>query len=362
MAPIRQGTPVQANPISVEVLATLPDAVDPLALSLNENPFGPLPAVRAALIESIDAANRYPEFLPEQLRSLIAGRIGVRDEQVVLGAGATGVVMQVLHAVTAPGDRILMASPTFDGYPIFARMARLISVTVPLDKHGHHDLDAMADAAADAKVVVLCRPHNPTGTLESAADVERFLRRVPPDTVVLLDEAYIEFVAPEHRIDGPALIKRFPNAVVVRTFSKAYGLAGLRIGYGFGAPELAKTLWTMQLPFGMGITSEVAVAASYDAETELQQRIRMITIERRYLQRRIRAMGVYTTDGHANFIYLPEQGRAWRQAFDDAGLHVRHYPDGAVRITVGDRASTRAVLGAVTQRSSLGRTAAVGRG
>jgi histidinol-phosphate aminotransferase len=255
-----------------------------------------------------------------------------------------------------------MASPTFDGYPIFARMARLISVTVPLDKHGHHDLDAMADAAADAKVVVLCRPHNPTGTLESAADVERFLRRVPPDTVVLLDEAYIEFVAPEHRIDGPALIKRFPNAVVVRTFSKAYGLAGLRIGYGFGAPELAKTLWTMQLPFGMGITSEVAVAASYDAETELQQRIRMITIERRYLQRRIRAMGVYTTDGHANFIYLPEQGRAWRQAFDDAGLHVRHYPDGAVRITVGDRASTRAVLGAVTQRSSLGRTAAVGRG
>src|SRR5262245_12292143 len=115
----------QASPIAASILDTLPDAVDHLALSLNESPFPPLPAVRAALIESIDAANRYPEFLPATLRSLIAGRLGVRDEQVVLGAGATGVVMQVLHAVTTPGDRIVLSSPTFDGYPIFAQMARL---------------------------------------------------------------------------------------------------------------------------------------------------------------------------------------------------------------------------------------------
>ena len=247
------------TPIAVEMLDSLPVAVDPLALSLNENPFPPLPAVRSALIASIDAANRYPEFLPERLRSLIAGRIGVPDEQVVLGAGASGVVMQALHAVTEPGDRIVLTAPTFDGYPIFAQMAKLISVTVPVDLHGHHDLDAMADAASDARVVVLCRPHNPTGTLESAAEVERFLQRVPSDTVVLLDEAYIEFVAAKHRLDAPALIRRFPNVVVVRTFSKAYGLAGLRIGYGFASPELAKTLWTMQLPFGMGITSTAAV-------------------------------------------------------------------------------------------------------
>jgi histidinol-phosphate aminotransferase len=342
-----------ATPFAAEILATLPDAVDPLALSLNENPFAPLPAVRSALIESIDAANRYPEFLPERLRSLIAGRIGVGDEQVVLGAGATGVVMQALHAVTSPGDRIVMTSPTFDGFPIFAQMARLISVTVPLDEYGHHDLDAMADAACNAKVVVLCRPHNPTGTLESAADVEQFLRRIPPDTVVLLDEAYIEYVAPEHRIDAPALVRRFPNVVVVRTFSKAYGLAGLRIGYGFAAPELAHRLWTMQLPFGMGITSAVAVAASYDAEAQLQHRIRLIISERDYLQRRIRAMGVYTPTGHANFVYLPEQGRAWRHAFDNAGLHVRHYPDGAVRIAVGDRASTQAVLAAIGKSAAI---------
>jgi len=329
-----------------EAVGALPSAVNPLALSLNENPFPPLPAVRSALIESIDAANRYPEFLPERLRSLIAGHVGVRDEQVVIGVGATGVIMQILRAVTSPGDRMVMTSPTFDGYPIFAQMARLASVTVALDAHGHHDLDAMADAATHARVVVVCRPHNPTGTVEPAADIERFLRRVPPDTVVLLDEAYVEFLPPEYRIDAPRLIERFPNVVVVRTFSKAYGLAGLRIGYGFCAPDLARSLWTMQLPFGIGITSLVAVAASYDAENQLRQRIRMIASERRYLRMRLRSMGVYSTDGHANFVYLPPWRRPWREVFDGTGLQVRNYADGSVRITVGSRQSTRAVLAA----------------
>jgi histidinol-phosphate aminotransferase len=344
MATLRQVSP------TVQALDALTKAVNPLALSLNENPFSPLPAVRSALIEAIDAANRYPEFLPERLRSLIAGRTGVRDEQVVLGSGATGVVMQVLHTLTDAGDRIVLASPTFDGYPIMARTARLEALTVPLDEHGHHDLATMAEAASDARVVVLCRPHNPTGTLEQAADVERFLQRVPSDTVVLLDEAYIEFVAPEHRIDGPALVQRFPNVIVLRTFSKAYGLAGLRIGYGFASPELAEVLWLTQLPFGISTTSGVAVAASYDAEDQLQHRIRSINRQRRFLHRRLRAMGVYNTDGHANFVYLPAGGQPWRKVFTDAGLHVRHYPDGAARISIGSAASTRAVLAAVTGR------------
>jgi histidinol-phosphate aminotransferase len=338
---------LEASPVTEEILDALPNATDPFALSLNENPFPPLPGVQSALIRSIAAANRYPEFLPEQLRRLIAGHIGVCEEQVVLGAGASGVVMQVLHAVTRPGGRIVLSEPTFDGYPIFARMARLTSVTIPLDKRGHHDLEAMAEAAADASVVVLCRPHNPTGTLEPVADVQRFLRRVPDHTIVLLDEAYIEFVAHEHRIDGPDVIRRFPNVVVLRTFSKAYGLAGLRIGYGFASPELATTLWGMQLPFGMGVSSLAAVTASYDAEDQLRQRILRITGERDYLCQRLRAMGVYTTDGHANFVYLPAVARPWREVFGGTELKARYYPDGAARITVGSRSSTKAVLAAV---------------
>jgi histidinol-phosphate aminotransferase len=339
--------PVRASSVAAEILSALPQAVDPLALSLNESPFPPLPAVRSALVHSIDAANRYPEFLPWQLRRLIADRVGVRDDQVVLGAGASGVAMQVLHAVTLPGGRIVLSQPTFDGYPIFTQMARLTPVTVPLDKHGHHDLLAMAEAAADADVVVLCRPHNPTGTIESIAAVERFLAQVPSDTVVLLDEAYIEFVAPRHRIDGPDLIRRFPNVVVLRTFSKAYGLAGLRVGYGFAAPELASMLWAMQLPFGVSNISAAAVAASYDAEAQLRQRIHRISAERNHLRRCLLAMGIYCTDSHANFVYLPPGSRPWREVFAASGVRVRYYPDGGARITIGGLPSTLMVLSAL---------------
>lgn len=338
------------SPFAAEIDDAFPTAIDPLALSLNENPFPPLPAVRAALIRSIYAVNRYPEFLPERLRAVIAGHVGLPAEQVVLGAGATGVALQTLQALTAPGDSVAMASPTFDGYPIIARMARLTPVTVPLDKHGHNDLDGLADAAENARVVVVCRPHNPTGTLEPAAEVVRFLAGVGRDTVVLLDEAYIEFAAPEHRIDVAALLARFPNVVVVRTFSKAYGLAGLRIGYGLAAPELAENLWSQQLPFGVALPGLLAVAASYQAEGQLLQRIQSINAERRYLRMRLSALGIYTTDAHANFMYLPSRGRrgrSWQEAFADSGLRVRHYPDGGTRVAVGNRTSTLAVLSAM---------------
>jgi histidinol-phosphate aminotransferase len=341
-----------ASPVTAEVGGAFPHAIDPFALSLNENPFPPLPAVRSALIRSIDAANRYPEFLPERLRSLIAGRIGVTSDRVVLGAGATGVVLQALRALTVPGDAIAMASPTFDGYPIIAQMARLNPVTVPLDKHGHNDLDGLADAAANARVVVVCRPHNPTGTLEPTTDIVRFLLRVPRDTVVLLDEAYIEFAAPQHQFDVSALTAQFPNVVLVRTFSKAYGLAGLRIGYGLASAELAETLWTQQLPFGIAITSLLAVAASYDAEDQLLQRIRAITAERRYLRMRLNALGIYTPDAHANFVYLPSGSRQWADKFADSGLHIRCYADGGARITVGSRESSLAVLAAVAKSAA----------
>lgn len=339
------------TPPCVDVDA-LPRAVDPLALSLNENPFPPLPAVRAALVNSIRAANRYPDFYPERLRRLIATHIGLPDEKVILGSGATGVMLQVLHAFTDPGDRIVMSEPTFDGFPIVSRMTKLSQVMVPLDATGHHDLHAMADAASEARVVILCRPHNPTGTVESASAIEEFLARVPSDTIVILDEAYVEFVAPGLSIDSVGLTQRFPNVVVLRTFSKAYGLAGLRIGYAYGSREMASRLWEMQLPFGMSITSLVAVAASYRAESQLHDRIRWITAERRSLCAQLHAMGIDSTDAHANFVYLPAAGRPWNEVFDNTGIRVRHYSDGGMRISIGSRSSTRAVLAALRTRAA----------
>lgn len=343
-------SPVGPEPSGVSVL---PPAVDPMALSLNENPFPPLPAVRAAMMASIQSANRYPEFLPESLRHLIADHIGVPGRQVVVGAGATGVLVQVMHAFTSPGDRVVLAAPTFEGYPIASAMMRLEVVTVPLLVDGHHDLDAMADAAAGARLVAICRPHNPTGTVESLAALEAFLGRVSPDTIVVLDEAYVEFVAPQWRIEAVGLIERFPNLVVLRTFSKAYGLAGLRIGYAIGSSGLTAELWAMQLPFGMSSTGLVAVEASYRAENQLRQRIRLITSERRNLRMRLRSIGVRSIDGHANFLYLPGGDRPWRAIFDGAdGVRVKHCPDGGVRITVGGRSSTGAVLTALRGRRS----------
>jgi histidinol-phosphate aminotransferase len=330
-----------------DAAAEVPAAVNPCALALNENPFPPLPVVRTALRSTLDSLNRYPEFLPHRLRSLVAARVGVGVGQVVLGTGATGVLLQVLQALTSPGDTLVTSTPTFDGYPLLARMARLDVVAVPLDFHGRNDLDALAVAARHARIVAVCRPHNPSGTIDDLAQLERFLAQVPRDTVVVLDEAYAEFLAPEHRVDAVDLVARRDNVVVVRTFSKAYGLAGLRVGYGFCAAALARRVWNMQLPFGVPVSALVAVAACFDAEDQLRQRVRVITAERRRLQMRLRAMGVYTTDAHANFVYLPAAAVPWRAAFDGTGLQVRHDASGGVRVTVGSRASTAAVVRAV---------------
>ncbi|HEX5143873.1 MAG TPA: aminotransferase class I/II-fold pyridoxal phosphate-dependent enzyme [Mycobacterium sp.] len=328
----------------------LPLAVDPLALALNENPYPPLPTVQSAIVASLHAANRYPEFLPERLRAVIATHIGVPEEQVILGAGATGVLMQVLQAITDRGDRIVIADPTFEGYPIVAAMNRLELVRIPLTASGHHDLAEMVAAGQTARVVVLCRPHNPTGTIEPGYAVEALLNSLPTDTVVVLDEAYVEFVAPSARINSPALVQRFPNVIVLRTFSKAYGLAGLRIGYGFGSPELAARLWAMQLPFGTSITSLLAVEASYRAEAQLRHRIRKITAERHVLRACLQAIGINSADGHANFLYLPAAGHCWREVFDGSGVRVKYCPGGGVRLSVGDRSSTEAVLAVLRAR------------
>lgn len=184
-------------------------------LSLNENPFGPLPSVRRALADAAQQVNRYPEFLPQRLPRMIAGRIGVAPDRVAVGGGITGVAMHILQAFVPPGGRVVLASPTFDGYPIMTKIA-----------------DAVDD---HTRLIVLCSPHNPTGTRIPTADLEQFLRGVDGSTPVLLDEAYIEFVEQPDRPDIAAILDRHLNVIVLRTFSKAFGLAALSVGYAVGA-------------------------------------------------------------------------------------------------------------------------------
>ncbi|MBC2638705.1 MULTISPECIES: aminotransferase class I/II-fold pyridoxal phosphate-dependent enzyme [unclassified Rhodococcus (in: high G+C Gram-positive bacteria)] len=315
-------------------------------LALSENPFAPLPSVLAALDDVMRRAHRYPEFLPDRLVEIIANHEALEQDQVMVGAGATGVALQIMHSVAEPGERIVYTAPTFDGYPIMADIASLDAVPVPILPDGGQDLAAMAAAIDDrTRLVVVCRPHNPTGTLVDAAELRAFLRCVPERVIVILDEAYVEFVDRGLILDVHRIIAEHPNVVFLRTFSKAYGLAGLRIGFGFANAALAQTIRQRQLPFGMGSAAVPAVAASYAAEDELRARVSAIVVEREELWRIVRAAGVPAPRSHANFLYLPGSGVG--DALARAGIHARTYPHGDARIAVGDPDAGRAVADAL---------------
>lgn len=315
-------------------------------LTLSENPFPPLPSVLRAVHGTLAQANRYPEFLPDRLPRLIARHLGVRADQLVVGAGATGVAWQIIQSLTAPGAGMVYGSPTFDGYPIMAEMAGLDPVPVPLDAGGDQDLWALAKAVdRRTGLVVVCRPHNPTGTVVPAAELAAFLRAVPARVPVILDEAYVEFLDAADHVDPRTLLSRHANLLVLRTFSKAYGLAGLRIGYAFGRPELAARVRRLQLPFGMSSTAEAAVCASYAAAPELAARTLRITTAREELRNALRDCGIAVPRSQANFLFLPGPGVA--TALRRAGIAAKAYPDGSARISVGDPDADRAVLHAL---------------
>lgn len=327
-------------------------------LALNENPFGPLPSVRRALADAAEQVNRYPEFLPGRLPRLIAARIGVDPDRVVVGGGITGVAMHILQAFVPPGGRVVMASPTFDGYPIMTAMVDGECVGVPLTVDGRHDLPAMSDAVGDcAGLVVLCSPHNPTGTRIPAEDLEWFLRGVDRSTPVLLDEAYIEFVGRTDRPDIAAILDRHPNVIVLRTFSKAFGLAALRVGYAVGAVELISRIKHWQVPFEMNALAEIGVEASYRADAELLSRVDQIAAERDALAAGLRDLGFDVPHSSANCVFITYRGQAQKLAVASALALARiqvKYCGTGVRITVGEREDTRAVLAALAVASRMG--------
>ncbi len=318
-------------------------ATEVLDLTLSENPFPPLPSVLDSVNESLRRANHYPEFLPRRLPALIATHLGVEADRVVVGAGATGVVLQIMQTVSGPGRQMVFASPTFDGYPIMAAMAGLESVAVPLNSSGEQNLAAMAHAVGErTALIAVCRPHNPTGTVSAAAELKAFLFGVPRHVPVILDEAYVEFLAEDELVDARELIARYPNLIVLRTFSKAYGLAGLRIGYAFGAPELIARVRRLQLPFGTPEYAVEAVRACYAASTELAERIRDIGAEREQLRTALRHRGIDVPRSRANFLYLP--GPGIHETLASAGIAAKGYRDGSARIAVGDPRADAAVL------------------
>ncbi|MFJ9541283.1 histidinol-phosphate transaminase [Streptomyces sp. NPDC101225] len=326
-------------------------------LALNESPYPPLPSVRKAMRRAVAQAHRYPQFYPDDLTERVAAWCQVSPDHVVIGSGSVGVALQLLQSVAGPGDTVAYAWRTFDAYPLLADMVGAGADPVPLTADGSQDLNALL-AALDhrTRVVVLCNPHNPTGTLVTADALSAFLRQVPPHVVVLLDEAYVEFARDAELPNALTLLGDHPNLLVLRTFSKAYGLAALRIGYGLGTPDLVARIRRQQLPFGINAVATAAVEASLRATGELRRRVDTVIAERDRLHDRLLQHGWHIRPGHANSVWLaaPDPVDDAAAALTAARIHARHYPGEGLRLTIGSREANDAVLAALAHVTASG--------
>lgn len=323
-------------------------------LDLNESAYPPLPAVAAVLHSAAVEAHRYPEFLPDGTRACIARYLGVPDEQVTVGTGATGVALLALLAAVrrdaAQGSRspaIVTAVPTFDGYPILADMLGMRIDPVPLTVSGDVDLERMLAAmTADTAAAVLCSPHNPTGRVVGESALHEFLDAVPHDVMVLLDQAYTEFdTAPP---DLRRILRTRTNVLVLRTFSKAYGLAALRVGYGVGHRDVVEQVRRYEVPFAVSPAAAAAVPVALAAEHQLAQRVADTRAERARMADLLADVGCSTLPSEGNFLYLPgRDGIAIGRLLRACGIVTKECRGHGLRITVGDRACTDEVLAAL---------------
>ena len=324
-----------------------PAPVDGFKLSSNENPFPPLPSVVEAVVASLAQLNRYPDAAGGDLRVRLAERHDVGVEQVHLGSGSVALLAQLISAAAGAGDEVVYSWRSFEAYPGLVTVAGARSVQVPNRPDGGHDLPAMAAAVTDrTRVVIVCTPNNPTGPIVTAHEFEAFLATVPNDLLVLLDEAYYEFVTDDASVDGIPLLSRHPNLVVLRTFSKAYGLAALRIGYAVGPAEILNAARSAAIPLSVTDASRVAALASIEAEDELMERVARIAMRRDRLRDALLAQGWNIPQAQGNFVWLAtgDETTAANDAFFDAGLTVRAFPPEGIRISVGEQDSVEKLL------------------
>lgn len=339
LAPYRQGK--QAGP-------------DAFKLSSNENPFDPLPSVLEAL-EHTTPINRYPDATATRLRERLAARYGTALDQVHVASGSVAILYQLVQATASIGDEVIYAWRSFEAYPGLVLVPGATSIQVPLIESddlaatGRHDLEAMADAVTDrTRAIIVCTPNNPTGPIVTSAEFESFVNRVPADVLIILDEAYAEFVTTPGAVDGlgERVFERHPNVVVLRTFSKAYGLAGLRVGYAVGQAKILDAARATAVPLSVTSAAEVAAIASLDAEAELLARVGELVERRTALRDGLRAQGWAVPDTQSNFVWLPTRERTDEiaDAFRSADIVVRPFSGDGIRISVGEHESVEKVL------------------
>jgi histidinol-phosphate aminotransferase len=316
-------------------------------LASNENPFPPLESVIAAVADSAMTLNRYPDMANHELREGIADELGVCASQVVPSTGSVAALFHLLSAYCEPGDEVVHAWRSFEAYPIAAAVAGAQAVPVPVFGSGVHDHGSMLAAiTARTKVVLLCSPNNPTGPALTHTDVADFVLQVPASVVVALDEAYYEFVRMEDPLRALELVAAHRNVVVMRTLSKAAGLAGLRVGYLVANDEMAAAVRACALPFGVSSVAQAAALASLAAKSELEVRVEMIVRERDRLAATLRSQGWSVPDTQGNFVWLKlGPGTAqFAERATEAGISLCPFANEGVRITIGEPAANDAVV------------------
>ena len=285
---------------------------DAIKLAGNENPYPPVPAVAEAVAKEIESANLYRDHRAAALRAAIADWVGIGADRVTVGAGSIAIIYQLAVAYLDPGDEVLTPWISFEAFPVIAQTMGAVLVEVPIVDHVY-DLDAVADAVGErTRMITLANPNNPTGTAVSTGQIRRLLERVPDDVVVLVDEAYREFMDPA--LGDPAdpadgLLADHPNVIVTRTFSKAYSLAGMRVGYALADPAIIAAVDQCLIPFNVNGPAQAAALAALEARDQIRPRVAALVAERERVTAALRDRGWAVPDSQANFVFLPAGDR-----------------------------------------------------
>jgi len=318
-------------------------------LSSNENPLPPLPAVLDAISNWQDF-NRYPDPLSTALRTELAAFLDVPAEDIVTGAGSLGALNQLLSTFAGQdengvSDEVIYPWRSFEAYPISVGLSGADSVQVPLQADGTHDLDAMAAAVTErTRVILLCTPNNPTGPALTSSQVEDFLAKVPGDVLVVIDEAYEDFVRDPEAVNGIEMYRKHSNVVVLRTFSKGAGLAGLRVGYSVSHPQVTQHLRVSAVPFAVSQLAETAAVASLRHHGELVERIQGLVEERARVVTGLEDLGWWIPEAQGNFVWLAlgENTPEFAALAEQQALAVRAFGTEGIRVTIGEpEANTR---------------------
>lgn len=327
--------------------------VDAIKLASNEAPFGPLPSVAGAISAGIEQINLYADHGATTLREALAAFLSVDVEQVAIGAGSAGILQQLLLAYCDRGDQVAMCWPSFEAYPVFAMLVEAEQIRVPLRDEAF-DLPALAAAITPrTKIVFVTNPNNPTGTTVGTDEISVFLDTVPRDCLVVLDEAYTEFVTDDRVTDSTRLLADHDNLVITRTFSKAHGLAALRVGYAVGHPDVIAMIDRTLVPFAVNGLAQRAAVASVAARDEMADRVAGVVAERSRVADALRADGWSVPVPQGNFVWLPvgDAAAPLGTELERNGVVTRSFPDIGIRVTVSDHTSNDRFLAALDRAS-----------